>query len=173
VNVEKHSYLQAIVTAECFVGIMRSCYSDSASYDIIEDAGFITNGRLFINLLKSEYLPSRKESYLWNDENGFIVALIHIARSLKGEESKDFFAILKRHVLTGDLYPAQYAVLYDSANSADYGMSAIFDEISGKIVLAQPEDVKNVDKRRAEIFLPPLWVWAKKTGYQLPKNYEP
>ncbi|PCJ64635.1 MAG: hypothetical protein COA58_12925 [Bacteroidetes bacterium] len=32
-------------------------------------------------------------------------------------------------------------------------------------------DIKNVDKRRAKIFLPPLWVDAAIKGYELPKGY--
>jgi hypothetical protein len=173
VNIEKHNYLQAIVTGECFVGAMRAYYSnDDTLYYIVEDAGFMTNGRLFLNLLKSNYMPSRKETNLWNDENGFIVALVHIAATLKGEELEDFFSRLKHHMWKGDLYPAQYAAIYDHAyDGAYYGMSRQFNEDTGEIETIPPKDIKNVDARRAEIFLPPLWVWAKKTDTSLPKNY--
>jgi hypothetical protein len=42
---------------------------------------------------------------------------------------------------------------------------------NGQIIISPIKDVKNVDKRRAEINLPPLFIWAKKVGYILPSDY--
>jgi hypothetical protein len=170
VNIEKHKYLQAIVTAECFVGFMRSYYADDENCDLIEHAGFTTNGRLFVNLLKSDYIPSRMETNFWEEEI-FASALIHIALSLKGKELTEFFTLLKQHLLNGNLYPAQYASVYDRAHEgAYYGMSLEFNEELQKVVPIPPKDIQNVDARRAEFFLPPLWVWFKKLNVQFPGN---
>jgi hypothetical protein len=171
-DMEKHNYLQAIVTGECFAGAMRTYYADDSLLNVIEDAGYMTNGRLLINLLRSNYMPTRKESCLWNNRS-FIAALMHIALTLKGKELDEFFDRLKHHVLIGNLYPAQYAVIYDSVyNGEYYGMGRRINDAGG-IEAKPPKDIQNVDIRRAEIFLPPLWVWAKKTGFPLPSNYTP
>ncbi|MFT5725571.1 MAG: hypothetical protein ACI9JN_002696 [Bacteroidia bacterium] len=41
----------------------------------------------------------------------------------------------------------------------------------GKIISSEILDIKNIDKRRAEIFLPPLWVDAFIYGFKLPEGY--
>jgi hypothetical protein len=173
-DMEKHNHLQAIITGECFAGAVRAYYADDSLYYFIEQAAFMTNGRLLLNLLKSDYMPSRKESNLWNDER-FNAALTHIAGTfvIKNEEQDAFFDLLKQRVLMGDLYPAQYAVVYDHTYDGEcYGMGRQMND-AGEIEAKQPKDIQSVDARRAEIFLPPLWVWAKKTGFSLPQNYIP
>jgi hypothetical protein len=205
---EKNRYLSEIITGDCFAGYMRTYYynnpeiifnyckiENDSNLDINErmyhfagSLGYATNGRLFINLAKSDHLPSRKESSLWEDEQ-FLVSLVHIAASLNKEEKDEFFEILKQHIKTGDISPMTYATLYDHSldgyeeGNGRYGVSAmIYDEVEdGKLLREQqsvrrqivtPKDIKNVDKFRAEIHLYPLWLQAKLLNQILPQNYK-
>jgi hypothetical protein len=70
--------------------------------------------------------------------------------------------------------PYKMAVIYDHVHDGEYyGMSLQYSEELEKLVLIPSKDAQNVDIRRAEIFLPPLWVWSKKLNEQFPENYKP
>jgi hypothetical protein len=175
-NSEKNNYLQAIITNECFANQTRKKYANNyKKYNETGNITFGTNGYLFINLAKSEYLPNRQESNLWEDDQ-FIVALVHIAASLKGNDLEVFLNILKENLICGNLCPENYAAIYDHAKQGhkkgkNYYGTSLEQNNENQIVIVEPQEISNIDVRRAEIFLPPLWVWAKKTGFLLPKNY--
>ena len=76
---------------------------------------------------------------------------------------------LKQAVLNG-LYPnSTYAFVIDRANHL-CGLPSVYGEYT-KIVGGSYQDLKLIDERRAEIFLPPLWQDALIQGYALPKGY--
>jgi hypothetical protein len=179
---EKQQYLQAIITIESFVAEMRH-YNDAMDKEndtlfIAQEVGFMTKGRLFMNLARSNKLPSRKESSLWEDEM-FLIGLVHTALSFKGYEFNEFIDTLKQNMLIGNMSPAQYAILYDAqflyndSIGSYYGTSRSFNEEFEQWEIATPIDIRAVDYRRAKIFLPPLWVNAKQKNIILPKEYKP
>ena len=181
INYEKDKYLTTIASLDRFTGYMRT-HSGEKDEAYIATVGFNALAQLFLNLMDSDQLPYRYESDAWDDQIN--LALIHIALSLeKHEEQERFLNKLKELVICGTFPPAQYAVIFDQIyervrnnKESFYGMSfeAVFnfdDPSQLKLVITSPMDIDNVDKRRNEIFLPPLWVWAKQKGYQLPINY--
>lgn len=184
IDYEKDKYLLSMSTLDRFTGCMRYNYrKDSEKEKFINDVGFTSVAGLFLNLIDSEYLPSRSESDAWDDQLN--LALIHIAQSLEKKSEQDkFLNKLKELVISGDFLPGQYAVLYDEIHvrmrnnkKSYYGMSfeAVMDfddPTKIQLSISSPEDVENVDKRRSEIFLPSLWVWAKQKGYVLPTDYK-
>ncbi|MDR1974335.1 MAG: hypothetical protein LBQ31_06630 [Bacteroidales bacterium] len=204
INVEKDRYMQALITSECFSGNMRQYYRDNPDEikkycsqmtcitDFIGTVSYVNNGRLFIALAKSGFLPSRAETAWWEDTKMYYL-LEHIAASLQGQELDTFLNILWSHVEVGDITPEQYASMFDVSrhgtfeDSGYYGCVAVFsDDVDYdkldftrpiqeqlQMQIVTPRDVENVDKRRAEIYLPPLWVSAKQKNMILPKSYKP
>lgn len=90
---------------------------------------------------------------------------------------------MKKHLLIftrlktkGNLSPDIYASAYDIAyyfrhNKSYYGRQLTFDPETGLHFCVPVEDVDNVDARRAEIGLPPVWAFCKIYNIKLPENY--
>jgi hypothetical protein len=194
VNNMRWYYLEHPNIFDKYINLIDTFLKDpkrNIAYNLSADMGFSTNGRLFISLAKNGYLPSRKESSFWESEQ-FIGALLHSGITLQGTLQDTFINILKQHIESGDIQPLQYAVIYDHitrykwGNSGYYGTAVITmdDEniiqdtnnsgstLNGKhFQLLPPYGIENVDKRRSEIYLYPMWIQAKLLNQKLPKEY--
>jgi hypothetical protein len=133
----------------------------AAIYDAVNDYGFFTKsktkgglGPLLVHL----YGPGRDQ--------------VH-----QGVSSTQFLdSVMLKAVLEGELSPREYIFMHDIPEypynfetKSTYGSA-----VRGKVGYYIPNeiiDIKNIDKRRAEIYLPPLWVDALLDGFELPEGY--
>ena len=179
INYDKDKYLSVYGNLDRFVGYCRP--KDKG--DLISDIGFTSISELFLNYLDSEFIPSRSESDSWDDQLN--IALVHMALSLKNETQEEFFLEkLREMVIKGNLSPVQYAVLFECIHvrnrknsNSYYGMYFLapekFEDPSNiQFEILTPEDIGNIDQRRSDIFLPPLWSFAKHKNYKLPEKYK-
>ena len=179
IDLDKNAYLERIVLNEIFCQEIRDG-------ELMDDKGksavFAQNAVNLCELLKNKEL-NRNKVDVWNSIL-LQVALVHCAKSIGlkeyGREAlyPDFMALLKKEVLKGNLHPEIYASVYDivywfNYNKSYYGRQTSFDPETEKRFCVEIEDVDEVDKRRAEIGLPPVWVFCKKYNIALPKNYQP
>jgi hypothetical protein len=133
----------------------------AAIYDAVNDYGFFTKsktrgglGPLLVHL----YGPGRDQ--------------VH-----QGVSSTQFLdSVMLKAVKEGELSPREYIFMHDIPEypynfetKSTYGCA-----VRGKVGYYIPNeiiDIKNIDKRRAEIYLPPLWVDALLDGFELPEGY--
>jgi len=184
IDKEKDKYLSVIASLDRFVGAMRNKYrDDEINEDFVSEAGFSTMAELFLNLLESDMIPDRQQSDAWDDQ--LKGALVHISLIINDlNKEKIFLAKLKDHVIKGNLEPEQFAIIYDQIytrkwhnKNSYYGMTFemidfINDPSKIQLKIKLPEDVVNIDNKRSNIYLPPLWVWAEQKKYQLPEEYK-
>ncbi|MDR1974393.1 MAG: hypothetical protein LBQ31_06925 [Bacteroidales bacterium] len=207
----KNKYLEAIVICDRFCHQLRTYYSehpdifdssfrylfplceysDNVIWYFMGNASMKINGHLFVNLIRSEYLPSRKETIWWENEE-FYVALLHGAIDLPYNEKDTFLSAMRQFVDFGYISPSDYATLYDHITRDKWGYggyygTAVAPELPPsdtsdpekpmryyhQFTMAEPYDIKNIDKLRVEIHLPPLWVSAKQLNRKLPEKYKP
>lgn len=182
-NFDKESvkYIQSISTNDRFVGYMRTL-ADSSGESLISEIGFNANAEMFLNLIKSNLIDESIPFDIYGSY--FYISLAHIALSVsKKDDVNTLFDYLKRQVIIGNLHPNQYAIYFDqnyvrvlghtgSYYGAHYS-SSWNEETSKMCVQIMPvEDPIKLDKRRASLFLPPLWVMEKLKGIVLPNNYK-
>jgi hypothetical protein len=96
-----------------------------------------------------------KNSFLYLDS-------VYLAAVYAGEFSNSEYAFLKDYAISSGRGSDNPRSLYGSSVNVGRGKREIMDPIV---------DIKNVDKRRAEIFLPPLWVDAILWNFELPEDY--
>ena len=97
----------------------------------------------------------RKNSFLYLDS-------VYLAAVYAGEFSNSEYAFLKDYAISSGRGSDNPRSLYGSSVNIGRGKREIMDPII---------DIKNVDKRRAEIYLPPLWVDAILLNFELPEDY--
>jgi hypothetical protein len=179
VDYKLNKYLEYIMYHESFCEMLRR------GEDLPEEEGqrlaehaWIQQKQLFVNLLKSNNEFSRYKIDAWTS-NFMEIAIIHIAQSVEKEEFEYFFDLLKQEVFKGNIHPALYATCYDACyaewhdwKESYFGQQTAFGD-DGQIHCLPVKDIKNVDVRRAEIGLPPLWAWCKLHHIELPMNYKP
>jgi hypothetical protein len=93
--------------------------------------------------------------------------------------------ILDSALVNGKILPRDYASLVDYKYNVDWEL--LFSQgkfrpkgnfgpnlkmIDGKMIMGEIDDIENVDKRRENIGLMPLWQDAKMNGYHLSKEYK-
>ena len=171
-----NNYLAILTHFEVHSSLMRKkCNSEKKDF-LITDYGFSTEKEMLINLLKSNLEIKRALTDTW-ESNEFIVMLIHCSQSLLNQQETDlFFELLKKQVDFGNLNNVQYAVMFDNNKYRNkegtlYGQQLILNPKTGERELAKIEDIKNVDIRRTELGLPPLWVWCQLHNIKIPKEY--
>lgn len=186
IDLEKDNYLSVFKSYEFFITHTRKFASkeaDESKFIYLQDVLWRSSKDLFLNLYNSGQDISRQNTDSWNDEL-FVNCLIHSAQTTdyRKEEYQEF---LLQMVKIGNLHPYQYAIIVDDVerrlgNEQIYGTSTDPIEFDGDIEkyrntqkqISKIKDIENVDKRRKEIFLPPLWASAKKYNYKLPNNYK-
>jgi hypothetical protein len=100
------------------------------------------------------YSQDGVNSYLYLDS-------VYLEAVFSGELSNSEYAYMKDNAISG--YGSDNPrSLYGSSVNVGGGKREIMDPIV---------DIQNVDKRRAEIFLPPLWVDALLWNFELPEDY--
>lgn len=137
---------------------------------------------LFLNLYHAGQDISRQHTDSWNDDL-FINSLIHSAQTVNYRKD-EYQAFLLKMVQLGNLSPYQYAVIIDDVerrlgNPQIYGTLTDAIEFDGDMEkyrntpkqISAIKEINKVDERRKAIFLPPLWVSAKKYSFKLPENY--
>jgi hypothetical protein len=173
----ENAYLERIVQNEIFCQEIRD---GRFGEDEWLNAVFAQNALDLCSLLKNKKL-NRRNVDVWNNQL-LQIALVHCAKALGLNEYgrdtiyTDMMDLLKKEVLKGNLHPDVYASVYDivywfNNNKSYYGRQLSFDPETGKHFCVEIEDVSNVDKRRAEIGLPPVRVFCKKYNITPPANY--
>lgn len=136
-----------------------------------------------IKLMRDNNFPDRRKTRNYSNEAIYII-LIHEVIALKEEDSKEFFELLWREVIKGNIQPRDYATLYDKYYTADlefpHKVSTFGTTIAESVFIdgvlhgGQMKDVKNPEKineLRRKHFLLPIEDYAKSFGYGLPINY--
>jgi tetratricopeptide (TPR) repeat protein len=178
-NKEVNEYMKAITELEFIVGKLRTYASSKKEWEMLGDRSFRMKTHYLMNLLKSNLDLSRKHTDFWNDEY-FIMALIHTVQDLcdDGPDSmlNDILNLLEKHMLKGNLHAQQYIIILDDVyyikhkfKKSLYGTSI---RLSGNNkYMVKIEDIKNVDNRRYNLFVPPLWIQYHNEEHLLPKDY--
>lgn len=179
INQEENAYLYRIMMNEIFCQDLRWCKFNKRKYKKPLDMAWEQNVDELINLLKNKELDRRKVD-VWN-RSEFEITIIHCAQTVWNNESKfdELMSVLKQEIKKGNISPHLYATAYDVVfwqkskfKKSFYGNQTVYDEKAGGRVCIEIEDVENVDKRRAEIGLPPLWAYCKMYNRIPPKNYK-
>jgi tetratricopeptide (TPR) repeat protein len=113
-----------------------------------------------------------------------------------GSQSVGYLMFLLRHyniekyvldsaLVNGKILPEQYASLVDYKFNVDWetlinegklkpknNFGPNLREINGKMIVGELDDIENVDKRRDEIGLMPLWQYAKYKNFELSDAYK-
>jgi len=113
-----------------------------------------------------------------------------------GNQSVGYLMFLLRHyniekyvldsaLINGKILPEQYASLVDYKFNVDWetlikegklkpknNFGPNLREIDGRMVVGEIDDIENVDKRRDEIGLMPLWQFAKYKNFELSDAYK-
>jgi hypothetical protein len=121
---------------------------------------------------------SREHTDTWLDMK-LISGLIHTGQvifaidSIKYQQFEEFLWYM---VLQGNLHIQQYAVLIDGIYNINnrvgiYGEQRMMSSLNN-IQLAPVENIDSIDKIRAAILLPPLWVKCKLTNVKPPEGYK-
>ena len=172
-----NAYLERIVLNEIFCQELRD---GAFAEERWTNALFAQNAVELCDLLKNKELD-RKHVDVWNSQM-LQIALVHCAKALGLKEyARDtlytgMMELLKREVQKGNLYPDVYASVYDivywfNYGKSYYGRQLSFDPETGKHRCVEIDDAATVDKRRAEIGLPPVWAFCKKYNITPPANY--
>lgn len=186
IDLSKDNYLSVFKSYEFLITYTRkfaNIDTDESKSIYLQEALWRSTKDLFFNLYYSGQDISRQKTDSWNDDL-FIACLIHSAQVIdyRKEEYQKF---LLEMVKQGNLHPYQYAIIIDdverrTGNEQIYGTITDPVEFDGDIEkyrstqkqISSIKDIENVDERRKEIFLSPLWVTAKKYNFKLPNNYK-
>lgn len=172
-----NNYLSILSYFEVHTSLMRKQCDSDKTYSAIENYGFGTEKDMLMNLLKSDLKLKREVTDSW-ESNDFLVMLIHCSQSLTNQQETDlFFDLLKKQVNEGNLSNLQYASIIDnnryrSKKGSLYGQQFRINSKTGERELTLIEDIQNVDNRRLELGLPPLWVWCELYNIQVPIDYK-
>lgn len=185
IDPSKEKYLLVFSQYEYLITYIRKSKTDPTNINynsILHNNLWRTTKDFFLNLYYSNQDIQRIHTDSWNDDL-FINCLIHSAQIVdyrKEEYQKFLFDMVKK----GNLHPYQYAVIIDDVetrlgNNQTFGTKTDPIEFNGDIEkhrntqkkISLIKKIDEVDKRRFEIFLPPLWVSAKKHNYVLPDDY--
>lgn len=176
---EENAYWERIVYNEVLCVQTRLRFGQKKA-----DYAWLTNLDEAIILLKNKEL-NREKIDAWNGIFA-LMALVHLAQSttVYSHNKKvcdslfyQLMDLLKKEVIRGNLHPDNFAVIYDAAYSYRHGKSYYGRELTlnpktGLRSCFPVEDVDNVDARRAEIGLPPIWAFCKKYDITPPVNYK-
>jgi hypothetical protein len=178
---QANEYMQAIAIMEHFSSGARYFTSSTKKRNIVENANWALEWNYLFNLLRSDIDLSRERTDFWEDVN-FVMALIHTEQYLTDNNHDSlqvYLSLLADHVKQGNLHPTQYAIILDNVYSRKSNFKFSYYGYDGTISLAgmiEPrkiKDIETVDKRREELFLPPLWVYYQDKNYPLPASYKP
>lgn len=185
IDILKDNYLSVFKSYEFLIVHTRKFASkeDESKSRYLQKVLWSSTKDFLLNLYHSEQDISREKTDTWNDDL-FINCLIHSAQVIdyrKDEYQKFLLEMVKQ----GNLHPYQYAIIIDDVerrlgNEQIYGTNTDPVGFDGDIEkyrnaekqISSIKDIENVDERRKEIFLPPLWVTAKKYNFKLPENYK-
>ncbi|UVD80114.1 hypothetical protein NWE55_02140 [Myroides albus] len=185
VDFAKDQYLSMFKSHEFLITYTRKYANATANQsqgEYLQNTLWSSTKDLFLNLYHAGQDISRQQTDTWNDDL-FLNCLIHSAQTptYKKEEYQTFLFDM---VKLGNLSPYQYATIIDDVerrlgNPQRYGTITDPVAFDGNIEkyrntpkqISSIQDIKKVDERRKAIFLPPLWVSAKKFGFKLPEDY--
>lgn len=135
------------------------------------------------NLLREDKFPDRRKTRNYSDY-AINIILIHEVVALKEEDSKEFFDLLWKEVLKGNIKPYYYSTLYDWYHNGDIEVpdkestfGTIIEDrkfIDGVLDGGQMTDVKNpkkINELRKNHYLLSIEDYAKSYNYKLPENY--
>lgn len=176
INIEGEYNLSTFKSLELFICNMRKSRSSDTTYKYTRKLAYKVLRSSLLKLEKSDIDISRKHTDSWLDMR-FLVGVIHAGQNIQSDKEKQLFlAFLKRMFIKGNIHPVQYAIFLDDLNCRATGKTIFGERFSydadNQTKFEAIEDIKNVDRRRAEIFLPPLWVKSKRKSIPLPKNYK-
>lgn len=185
VDFTKDQYLALFKSHEFLITYTRKFATDTldeSKGQYLQETLWRSTKDLFFNVYHARQDINRQQTDSWNDDL-FLNCLIHSAQTptYKKEEYQQF---LLEMVKVGNLSPYQYAIIIDDierrlGNAQIYGTIIDPIEFDGDIEkyrntpkqIFSIRDIDHVDERRKAIFLPPLWVSAKKFGFKLPEQY--
>jgi hypothetical protein len=143
--------------------------ADSLNFDVlvyaIETRGFPspTKARGGLGPLAVHHFIEKSPRISKQGKNSFLyLDSVYLAAVYAGECSNSNYAFLKDYAISSGRGSDNPRSLYGSSVNVGRGKHEIMDPIV---------DIKNVDKRRADIFLPPLWVDAILWNFELPEDY--
>lgn len=173
---ESDQYLKILTHFEVHTSLMRKKCTTTKQDQMIGDYGFGVEKEMFMNLMASQKNVNRAITDTWTS-NEMEVVIIHTSQSTTKEDYELYFNLLKEQVLKGNISNVQYAVCYDNylyrhEQESYYGQQIEFNPQTGSLKCAPIDDIQHVDQRRAEIGLPPLWVWGKISNIELPEEYK-
>jgi tetratricopeptide (TPR) repeat protein len=168
--------LKILTHFEIHTALMRTKSSSTKINNLIAGYGWEINKEMFMNLMDSKKCVDRELTDTWTSYE-MEVAILHISQSITKEDYQRYFQLLKEQVLQGNVSNFNYAAFYDNylyrnKKGTYYGQQMQYHQKTGKRKCARIEDVNNVDKRRAEIGLPPLWIWCELHSIELPEGYQ-
>lgn len=185
IDFTKDQYLSIFKSLEFLITNTRKYTShttDQAQQLYLQEALWKSTKDLFLNVYNAGQDINRQQTDTWNDDL-FINCLIHSAQ-ITTYKKEEYQLFLLEMVKLGNLSPYQYAIIIDDTErrlGKDQIYGTITDpiEFDGNIekyrnTIKQISYIKNIDKvdeRRKKIFLPPLWISAKKNGFKLPEHY--
>jgi hypothetical protein len=85
--------------------------------------------------------------------------------------TKEIEQLLLNEIKKGNYHPSAYARIVDRYNTWILKKPQVYGEWISDGVIGEIDDIKNIDKRRSELGLEPLYEFCKKNGLALPKNY--
>lgn len=186
IDIVKDNFLSIFKSYEFFIVNARKMVNteeDQSKYEYLQNVLWSSTKDFLLNLYYSGQNINREKTDTWNDDL-FIMNLIHSAQTVDYRK-EEFQKFLLEMVKQGNLHPYQYAVIIDDVErnlgkEQIYGTNTDPVEFDGDIEkykntpkqISTINDIENVDQRRKEIFLPPLWVTAAKYHYKLPENYK-
>lgn len=175
INKKNAQFLSTFKSLEMLWVQMRKRSTCDSSFNYTSQLLHKTIRDLLYKIDESNINISRKHTNTWLDFR-FIVCLIHSSQRImdKHEETR-FLSFLKKMVNEGNVHPKQYAMIADAVHSKISG-ETIYGEMlcndnNNQLQFQTIADIENIDQRRAEIFLPPLWVKALRKNIELPKKY--
>lgn len=162
---ENETFLISIINTDRFISLVRT----NGFSEQVEDSLYTLFANNVLEIFKQDFLPSRLESYSWNDNLN--IAISHAIRTLKFNQKIELLDCLWEHVLSGDLHAFQFAQFYDDVYYNKHGYSALgvktevdsFDPTTNSFVQkALPiKEGENINELRKEFFLGDLEEWYK------------
>lgn len=162
---ENEVFLISIINTDRFISLVRT----NGISEELEDSLYILCANNVLEIFKQKDLPSRLESFSWNDN--LALAISHALRSLDFKQQNELLDCLWNHVQLGNLHAFQFAQFYDDVYYIEYGYSSLgvkseiesYNVEKGQFTQrALPiKSIQNVNDRRKKYFLGDLNEWYK------------
>ena len=134
------------------------------------------NTQEFKEVIQRIGFPGIKQVGIDGEQSAFTILLHIFLDGVNDEADMAYFEpIMKKAVLNGSFEPYYFTLIVDRYNAMKfnyqvYGSYWVPDKATKLKAITTIKNIEDVDKRRAEIYLPPL-IKLKEGGYLLPKEY--